>query len=152
MNQEALKKEKKQKDKCERSQKCAAILLTVLALTAIFATAKDLSLFVSLNAFDHGAVRASMVLNDKTFFKDELRQTKSVVIIAVDSENHKSSCIGTATMSIQNDNEKLHTIKIPKILCFLLSPVNVAGVGRLSLNFGDGICIGYEHTCHQVNL
>ena len=81
--------------------------------------------FLLTGTHDHGAVNAIIddfptvtVLNNKSFYLDCLSQTSSVGLISVGSNNHKPTHIGTATMSIRDNNEKLHAIKIPKALCF----------------------------------
>ena len=130
------------------------MLVTALAFTTIFVTAKNLTIFAGQHTFDHGTVNAVIdncstvtVLNDKSFFLHGLSQTNSVGLVTVGGDNHKPTHIGTVTMAIRDDNEKLHKIKIPKAFYFPSSLVNVVSAGRLSVKFGDSVCTGDDGTC-----
>ena len=130
-------KRKRNRKERKRSKKKKRYSFTkALALTTIYATTKDSSVFTARTDFGLGTIFAvidncatATVINDKALFPYGLQKATGISIVTVSGDNYRLTYIGTAAISFKDDKNKIHRILIPNTLYFQSSPVNVVSVG-----------------------
>ena len=127
--------------------------------TKIFATTKEPSEFLDKRDFEVGSIAvvvdncATMTaLNNKSLFPGNLMPISKHSIIAVSGSDYKPTHIGTAQISVCNDDGMIVDITLPNALYFPTSPVNIISIGQLSQYYSQGSCDEGTHvksTCDK---
>ena len=78
------------------------------------------------------------VLNDILLFVGELKLITNYSIVTVESTDYKLTYIGTAKITVYDDDGNIKEILLKNALYFLTSSVNITYIGQLSQYYGKG--------------
>ena len=131
----------------KRKIKILRSLTKAIALTTIFTTTIDLSVFQNRTDFNLGSTTVVVdncatvtVFNDKILFVGELISSNKHSIVTVGGSNYEPTHVGSSEASVRDNDGRILTVTISRALHFPPSPVNVLSIGQISLHCLNEIC------------